>query len=457
MSTGQALAKLQSQRADISRYTLADDAAALRASIRKPVQIAVFLSVTFLGGFGAWGSLAPIAGGSVAPGIISPDGSKKTVQHLEGGIIGRLLVRDGDVVKSGQPLVVLENIQPKATHDMLAAQYRTLLATHLRLEAEQANSEKFAIPDELQGEVKDEKTAQAIKAQYDLFQARRETHVSRKKVLNQRIEQLEEQIKGFEAQAFSALRQFQLISEELEDKEQLRRKQIIAKPEILRLQRMQAEIEGRKAEYMAGAARAKQQIGETRLELLTLDAERSDQIATQLVEVRTELASVRERLIASEDILKRTSVTAPVSGTVVDLRFKTEGGIVRQGEPILDIVPSEDALLIDARIAPTDIDVVHPGLSAQIHLSAFSSRGLPRIAGVVRSISADRLVDEQTHQPYYLARVEVNRDELQRIDPHIELVAGMPAEVLIVTGERTMFEYLFQPFIETFRRGLREV
>ncbi len=457
MSTGQALARIQPQRSDSPRYTLADDAAALRASIRKPVQLAVFLSFTFLGGFGIWGALAPIAGGSVAPGVISPDGSKKTVQHLEGGIIGKLLVRDGDFVQTGQPLLVLENIQPKATHDMLAAQYRTLLATQLRLEAEQSNSEKFEVPDELKGEIKDDKTAHALKAQHDLFQARRETHIARKKVLNQRVEQLEEQIKGFEAQASSAMRQFQLISEELDDKEQLRRKQIIAKPEILRLQRMQAEIEGRRGEYLAGAARAKQQIGETRLELLTLDAERADQIATQLVEVRTELSSVRERLVASEDILKRTIVMAPVSGTVVDLRFKTEGGIVRQGEPILDIVPSEDALLIDARVAPTDIDVVHSGLSAQIHLSAFSSRGLPRIAGVVRSISADRLVDEQTHQPYYLARVEVNREELRRIDPHLELVSGMPAEVLIVTGERTMFQYLFQPFIETFRRGFREV
>ncbi|WP_230532362.1 HlyD family type I secretion periplasmic adaptor subunit [Microvirga roseola] len=418
--------------------------------------MAIALSVIFLGGFTAWGTLAPLAGGAVAPGIISPDGSKKTVQHLEGGIIGKLLVRDGDVVQLGQPLLVLENIQPKATHDMLVSQYRTLLVTRLRLEAEQANSERLNVPSELQGEARDASLALIIQTQRDLFRARRETHVSRKRVLAQRIEQLNEQIAGFEAQVASASRQLELIGEELEGKEVLRRKQIVTKPEILRLQRMQAEIDGKRGEYLAAIAQAKQQIGEADLELLSLDAERADQIATQLVQVRTELASVRERLSASEDVLKRTVITSPASGTVVSLQFKTEGGIVRQGEAILDIVPSEDALLIDARVSPTDIDVVHAGLSAQVHLSAFSSRGLPRIQGVVRSVSADRIVDEQTHQSYYLARIEVDRDELRRIDPHIELIAGMPAEALVVTSERTMFQYLLEPFLETFRRSFRE-
>ncbi len=415
------------------------------------------LSMVYFAGFGAWGAVAPIAGGAVAPGIVSPDGSRKTVQHLEGGIIGKLLVRDGDEVKAGQPLLVLENIQPKATHDMLASQFRTLLATLIRLEAEQANSEQFTTPSEFSGGAADGKMALVMQAQRELFRARRQTHEARKRVLGQRIEQLGEQIRGLEAQAGSASRQFELITEELEGKEQLQRKQIITKPEILRLQRMQAEIDGRRGEYLAGIARARQQIGETQLEMLTLDAERADQIATQLVQVRTELASVRERLAASEDILRRTVVTAPVAGTVVDLRFKTEGGIVRQGEPIMDIVPVNDALLIDARVPPTDIDVVHEGLSAQIHLSAFSSRGLPRIQGTVHSVSADRLVDDVTRQPYYLARVEVDRGELRQIDPNLELVPGMPAEVLIVTRERTMFQYLFEPFVEAFRRSFREV
>lgn len=457
MSTGQLIANSNEQQVRWPRSSRDDDAAMLKDSIRCPVRIALALSVFYFVGFGAWGAVAPIAGGSVAPGVISPDGSRKTVQHLEGGIIGKLLVRDGDEVKAGQPLLVLENVQPKATHDMLTSQYRTLLATLLRLEAEQANSETFTIPPEFQGDMRDARTALVVRAQSDLFRARRETHLARKRVLSQRIEQLEEQIRGYEAQAGSASRQFALLSEELAGKEELQRKQIVAKPEVLRLQRMQAEIDGRRGEFLASMARARQQIGETQLEALTLDAERADQIASQLVQVRAELASVRERLSASEDILKRTVVTAPVAGSVVNMRFKTEGGIVRQGEAILDIVPSEDALLIDARVPVVDIDVVHEGLSAQIHLSAFSSRGLPRIEGTVRSVSADRVVDEKVGQSYYLARVEVDREHLRRIDSSLELVPGMPAEVLIVTQERTMFQYLFEPVLDAFRRSFREV
>lgn len=457
MSTGQLLAIADERQTAWLPSSRAGDAASLRDGISRPIRVAFALSLIYFVGFGTWGAIAPIAGGSVAPGVISPDGSRKTVQHLEGGIIGKLLVRDGDEVQAGQSILVLENIQPKATHDMLASQYRTLLATLLRLEAEQAGSAIFDIPPEFQGDLRDARAALVVKAQSVLFSARRDSHLARKRVLAQRIEQLEEQIKGYEAQAGSASRQLALITEELTGKEELQRKQIIAKPEILRLQRMQAEIDGRRGEYMASIARARQQIGETQLEVLTLDAERADQIASQLVEVRAEVASVRERLSASEDILKRTVVKAPVSGTVVNMQFTTEGGIVRQGEAILDIVPSEDALLIDARVPVVDIDVVHEGLTAQIHLSAFSNRGLPRIKGIVRSVSADRIVDEQAGQAYYLARVEVDREQLRRIDPQLELVPGMPAEVLIVTRERTMFQYLFEPLLDAFRRSFREV
>jgi HlyD family secretion protein len=161
-------------------------------------------------------------------------------------------------------------------------------------------------------------------------------------------------------------------------------------------------------------------------------------------------------MLASKDVLARTVITAPVSGTVVNMRFKTEGGVVQRGQPILDIVPSDDVLLINARVLPTDIDVVHIGLKALVHFLAFASRNMPRIEGVVRYVSADRLVDQPTGQPYYLARVEVDHDELARLGPQIKLVPGMPAEVLIVTGERTMFQYLFKPFLDAFRRSFRE-
>jgi HlyD family secretion protein/epimerase transport system membrane fusion protein len=259
------------------------------------------------------------------------------------------------------------------------------------------------------------------------------------------------------AQFESANVQLALIAEELQGKEQLRRREIISKPELLKLQRAEAEIQGRRGEYLGNISRVKQQIGETRNQLLALDAERADQIATQLDQARVDLATTTERLHASKDVLNRTIVPAPVSGTVVNLRIKTEGGVIQRGEPILDIVPAEEVLLLDARVSPADIDAVQIGLQAQVNLTAYASRGLPRINGVVRSLSADRLVDPVSNQPYYLARVEVDRAELRRIDPRLELVPGMPAEVLIVTRERTVVQYLWEPLQRAFWRSMREV
>ena len=184
---------------------------------------------------------------------------------------------------------------------------------------------------------------------------------------------------------------------------------------------------------------------------------RADQIATQIDQVRAELNALEEKLLASRDVLSRTTIIAPVSGTIVNLKFKTVSGVIQPGVPILDIVPDDEKLLIEARIAPMDIDVVHAGLKAQVQFTAFSSRSAPRIAGLVRSISADRMVDEATKKAYYLARVEVERDEVERLGRNIELVPGMPADVLVVTGQRTMVDYLLRPFLDAIWKTLREV
>lgn len=433
-----------------------EDSEPLSRAIRTPFIVGSAVSGVLVGGFILWGALAPLAGGAVAAGTISPDGSRRTVQHLEGGIIASLRVRDGDVVHAGDPLVILDNLQPAAAYEALLNQQQTLAATYARLSSEHQDRDRVVFPPELTA-APSPALRTIIEGQQRIFASRRSTHVAKRGILRQRIEQFGQQIAALEAQAASARRQLVLVADELEGKEQLRKKEIISKPDLLRLQRTQAEIEGRLGEYLGTISRVRQQIGETEMQLLALEAERVDQVATQLDQTRAELATVTERLLASKDILTRTSVTAPIGGTVVGLRFKTEGGVIQKGEPILDIVPAEEILLIDARVAPTDIDAVRPGLSAQVHLTAYSSRGLPRINGVVRTVSADRLVDPTTNQPYYLARVEVQRAELKRIDPKLELIAGMPAEVLIVTGERTMIQYLLEPLLRAFWRSFREV
>lgn len=432
------------------------DAQTLRHSLRWPTRIGRFLMLFFLIGFVGWGSLVPLAGGAIAPGVISPDGDRKTVQHLEGGIIGKLLVRDGDTVSVGQPIVILESVQAKAAYDLLMVQQSALMAMRSRLFAEQMGLPEVEFPPVLL-ESTDPRVQASVEGQRRLFRDRLATHLARKDVLRQRIEQLNEQVKGLQAQVTSSTAQLELIEEELVGKQELRRKEMITKPEVLKLQRAMAELQGRRGEYIGAIARTQQQIGETQMQMLMTDAERTDQVSTQLEQTRVDLGTTTEKLNSSADILKRTVITAPLAGTVVNLRFKTEGGVVKAAEPILDIVPAEDVLLIDARVAPTDIDVVHAGLTAKVQLSAYSSRSVPRVSGVVRTVSADRLVDEATRQHYYLARIRVDREEIRQVSPQVELVPGMPADVLIVTGHRTMAEYIFQPFLDALWRSFREV
>ncbi len=432
-------------------------AATLALSTRAPRRMGLMLVFVFLGGFLAWGLTVPIAGGAIAPGVISPDGNRRTVQHLEGGIIAQLRVRDGDKVTAGQPLILLETLQARAVYNSLLSQYQTLLVMQARLEAEQNGWPEMRLPPEIEAAVANPELARLIAAQRSIFATRRKAQEMRTVILRLRIEQSQQQIGAFEAQVRSASDQLALIADELRGKEQLLRSGLVPRPEVLRLQRNQAELLGRHGEYLGTIARTRQVIGETEMQIISLEAERLDKVSEQIDKVRVELAGVTERLEASRDVLARTAVLAPITGTVINLRFKTVEGVIRPGEAILDIVPDEEKLLIDARVAPIDIDVVHQGLAAQVRLTAYSSRGLPRIEGIVRSVSADSLQDPGTNQLYYLARVEVERGTLEQLGPNIVLVPGMPAEVLIVRRERTMVRYLIEPFRDAFRRSFREV
>jgi HlyD family secretion protein len=427
----------------------------LNRSIQTANRIGVALVVAFVAVFTIWGVLVPLAGGAHAPGAIAPVQGKKVVQHLEDGIIAELRVHDGDVVEAGQPLVVLEDVQARANHDALQQQLWSLLAKQARLHAESGPRDSIAWPSELP--LAEPKTAAIINAQQLVFETRAVELSTKKSILRQQIDQLSDQIRGIEAQVESASRQLELIAEELQGKEWLLNKGMIPKPEYLRLKRTEVELEGRHGEYLAQIAKARQQIGETRLQILNADAERAAEIASDSDSVRVDLTNIVEKLRSSEDVLKRTLVTAPISGTVVNSNFKTIGGVVEKGRPILEIVPADDALVIEARVTPHDVKAVHAGLDAQIHFTAYSSRSTPRVPGIVRSVSADRLVDEKTQQPFYLVKVNVDRDVMSRLAPNVKLIAGMPADVLIIAEHRTMFDYLFQPFLEVYRRSFHEI
>ena len=427
----------------------------LKRNIRGPNRIGLSIVVAFMATFVVWGILTPLAGGALAPGVLAPIQGKKVVQHLEDGIIAELRVHDGDIVEVGQSLVVLENVQARANHDALQQQRWSLLAKQARLQAESEGRSEIEWPFELQPT--DPNIVTIINAQRMVFDTRETDLITRKNILHQRIDQLSEQIKGIEAQVDSASGQLELIAEELQGKEILLRQGLMPKPEYLRLKRTKVEIEGRRGEYLAQIAKARQEISEAQLQIVKADAERATQVASESDSVRADLTSTVEKLRSSEDVLKRTVVSAPISGTVVNLNFKTIGGVVEKGRPILEIVPSNDALVIEARTTPLDVKAVHNGLNAQIHFTAYSSRSTPRVPGTVQSVSADRLLDSNTNQPYYLVKVTVDREAMSRLAPNVKLIPGMPADVLIITEHRTMFDYLFQPFLETFRRSFHEV
>jgi HlyD family secretion protein len=427
----------------------------LKPDIRRPARYGKVLILIFVVILVGWGGLVYLDGGAVAPGVINPDSGKKTIQHLEGGIIAELPVREGQAVKMGQTLAVLESTQARATHEALVQQRLSLLARQARLDAERAGESRIQWPQELRSS--DQQIRDIVVAQQKVLDARRSTDATRRDILAQRVEQLLQQIQGSEAQVESASRQIEFIGEELKAKEWLVARGMMPKPEALRLRRAEAEIVGRRGEHVAEISRAREKIGEAKIQILSVEAERADQIAAEQDKVRAELAEVNEKLQASADVVKRTVVIAPVNGTVVDIKFRTIGGVVQRGDPIMSIVPESDEMIIEARLQPRDVKAVHSGLEAKVRFTAYSSRNVPNVPGTVRTVSADRLMDETNHEPYYLVRVAVDRELVKRRAPSVDLIAGMPVEVLVVTERRTMLDYLAKPFTDALWRSFREI
>jgi HlyD family secretion protein/epimerase transport system membrane fusion protein len=431
--------------------------APLMHELRRPIRAGVLLVGLFFGGIGWWAASAPLAGAAIASGVVSPDGSRRTVQHLEGGIIRGILVRDGSLVRAGEPLILLEDVQARAGFDMLQTRFYTLAATQARLLAEQSAAMSVRFPDWLIDATSAHPTAlEAMVAQRAMFDARAKALAERKGILRQRIEQLRQEIAGLEAQIRADSRQIVLIDEEIQGVEQLYRKGLERKTRLLALQRGRADIEGNRAERRARIARAEQAIGEAELQIIAQGTAQLEAINEEASRIQSELAEIEQRLAASRDVLERTLITAPVDGTVVALRFRTPGGVIRPGEPVLEIVPDSEELLIDARVSPMDIDVVRAGLPARVVLPAFQQRHMPQIQGRVRQISADAITDPQTGQRFFEARIEIDRNQLAALEPALELTAGMPAEVYITTGERTALDYLLSPFYDSLRRAFRE-
>lgn len=427
----------------------------LSSYVRGPRRLGWATIFLVFGGLGGLSASVPLSGAAIAPGVISPDGARKSVQHLEGGIVRHIHVREGDAVEVGQLLVTLEDIRARANLAELEEKLVHFSAVEARLRAEQEDASEIEPPQLV--EAYRSMLDAAMRGQRDLFESRRLTRAGRERIYGQRILQVREENAGLRETIAAQDEQIALIEQEAGNVRELYEKGLERLPRLLALQRAQAELRGAQAANRARVARNEQVIGQTELEVLTSRQIEQERVSEELASVRAELASLRSRLPDRSDVLARTTIHAPVSGTVVNLRLTTEGGgVLSGGEPILDIVPSEALLIVDARLRPVDIDVVHPGMPAKVVLSAFTQRNLPQITGTLRSVSADRFVDERTGEPYYLAKVEIDPDQLTQTTQELELVAGMPADVFIITGERTALDYLIRPFVLSFMKSFKE-
>ncbi|MGB0696581.1 MAG: HlyD family type I secretion periplasmic adaptor subunit [Rhodospirillaceae bacterium] len=430
----------------------------LSGFLRTPFWIATVIIALFFGGLGGWAAFAPLAGAAIAPGIVSPDIGRRTVQHLEGGIIRDLHVTNGSEVAAGDVLVVLDDAQARATYGFHHGRMVALSARLVRLRAQQAGQDRLVFPDWLVEEAEtSDQSALVLEGQVNQFRSQAETHDKRKRILAQRGAQLQAEITGLEAMIASLDEQLALIDEEVEGVEDMVNRGLERKPRLLSLQRHRASLRGQRAEHQASIARAEQSIGETQARDVADDATRLEDIAAELEAVRSELSGVLERVAAADDVLKRLEIRAPVSGVVVNQAFTTQGAVLSPGAALLDIVPAEEDLLIDARLSPNDVDVVRVGLKAVIHLSAYAQRNLPRIEGELVYLSADSLTDPVTGGRYFAARLQVDPADAETLAAmDVRLLPGMPAEAMILTGERTALDYLLRPLTDILRRGMRE-
>ncbi|WP_349631093.1 HlyD family type I secretion periplasmic adaptor subunit [Bradyrhizobium jicamae] len=409
----------------------------------------------FVLGFGTWASLAPLESAAIASGAVEPESSRKTIQHLEGGIVSRILVSDGDAVRSGQTLIALDDTRARAEVQSLQGQLWDAMARAARLQAEQQGYATITFSSALEQDSKENATAAAaLSAQQTIFQARRQVHQSQLAVVRERALQVEKEIEGLKAQGNATGQRSDIVREELDMVASLVSKGLERRPRLLNLQRELAEVEGRRGEIAAQISRAGQVISEQQATLFKLESDRQNEIAQSLREAQNQIFLLRERLLAARDQLSRTEIKAPEDGVITELRIHTPGGVVGAGAPLLDLVPRQDRLIVTARLRPEDIDVVHPGLNAEVHLLPYNQRRVPRLKGTVVQISADRLLDRRTDQPYYATRIRIDDAPLAAND--IQIVPGMPVQVFITTGRSTVALYALRPLLDSFRGAFRE-
>ena len=409
------------------------------------------LILSTFGVVGGWAAVTKIDKAIEAPGVVSIETNHKTVQHLEGGIIRAILVKEGDTVAAGATLFRLENIQAKATFDTLHNQLFSALAIEARLIAERDQKDAIAWPPEIEAQAGGPLVSHVIVDEQADFTKRRDSLQAQVDVLDSRMKQLTIQIDGVRVQKESTEKQIAFIEKELVGLRGLSEKNLVPVTRLYSMERERERLQGVIGQAITDAAKAQGQIGEYTYQVQQLKEKFQEEVEASLVDTRQKLSDLREKLAVAQDVLRRIDVTAPVSGTVQNLKVFTIGQVVRPGEALLDIVPEKERLVVEAQFSPTDIDGVHAGQEAEIRFPAFHSRLIPLLIGRLESISRDRLFDEGSKQPYYRGIVVLDKADIPE-DLRSRVIAGMPSEVIVASGERTVLNYLISPLSSTLRR-----
>ncbi len=409
----------------------------------------------FGGGFGFWAATAPLAGAAIAPGIVAAAGQNINIQHLEGGIIREIRIREGERVRAGEPVIVLDSTVAEAQLNRLVKQMVALQAKGWRLEAERDGAENFSMPDSFSAPGNKMEHLAIVSEQHKEFAARLARYRAELEILAQRVAALKEAIEGLNAQKKAGVDQLAIVREEVNRKKALLEQGLTNRSEYTALLRSEAELIGQVGALQSQIASSATQIVEARQQTERLTTTRVEQAVGELNTVRASIADLEEQVRAAQSVLERTVIRAPADGIIVSTVYTAPGSVIRAGEPVIQMLPTTRELIIEAQVRPQDIDLLRVGQEASMLFSALNARTTPQVPGTVFYISADRLIDETNGQPYYTARLKITAN----LPPEIkvdQIYPGMPVETFIRTGERTFVEYLLQPLADSFARAFRE-
>jgi HlyD family secretion protein len=426
-----------------------------RSSIRLHLIIGLTVVVILAGGLGGWASTAEISGALIAPGSIVVESNVKKVQHPTGGVVGEVLARDGDIVKAGDVVVRLDDTVTKASLAIVTKNLDGLWARAARLQAEQQGLTKIVFPATLLDRADDPDVKNVIASETKLFEVRTTGRIGQKAQLRERVTQLNEEIDGLIAQEKAKDQEIVLVEKELVGVNSLYDQHLVQISRLTTLQRDAARLNGERAQFIAARAQAKGKITETELQIIQVDKDLVSDVSKDLRETNDKIGEFVERKVTAEDQLRRTDIRAPQDGMVLQSTVHTVGGVITAGDAVMMIVPQADALTVEAKVNPQDIDKLQIGQKTLLRLSAFNQRTTPEFNGVVARVSPDVTTDQRTGQSYYTIRVSMPPEEVARLGD-VKLIPGMPVEAFVQTGDRTLMSYLVKPLRDQLMRAFRE-